>query len=100
MPAYTCIWEFVVKPEHEARFIEHYGPEGSWARLFRQAPGFVGTLLLRDQAAPLRFVTIDRWQNARAFETFRERYAQQYELIDSQCRELTVSERPIGAFDG
>jgi hypothetical protein len=34
----TALWEF------ESR----YGPEGDWAQLFRRAPGYHGSELLRD----------------------------------------------------
>jgi heme-degrading monooxygenase HmoA len=100
MPArYTYVWEFQVLPGNEALFAHHYGAAGSWAQLFRRAPGYVETLLLKDPATPGRYVTVDRWENAAAFESFRERFGDAYEELDRRCAALTVEERSLGAFE-
>jgi heme-degrading monooxygenase HmoA len=96
---YTYVWEFQVPPENEALFAQHYGAEGSWAKLFRRAPGYVETLLLKDRATPGRYVTVDRWENAAAFDSFRARFGEAYEELDRRCDALTVDERPLGAFE-
>jgi hypothetical protein len=44
---WCIVWEFVVQDEHVGTFEEHYGPAGTWARLFSRAVGFRGTTLLR-----------------------------------------------------
>jgi hypothetical protein len=48
MARFAYIWEFRVDPSAQADFEFEYGPSGSWAALFRQAPGYIDTLLLRD----------------------------------------------------
>ena len=53
----AIVWRYAAAPGAEARFAEIYGPEGDWARLFRRAPGYVRTELLRD--AEGGFATID-----------------------------------------
>jgi len=68
--AYTHLWEFMVEPEHVEEFQRYYGPQGSWVELFRRAPGYIQTLLLRDSTDRRHFVTIDRWQNAEAYHDF------------------------------
>jgi hypothetical protein len=35
--SYAYPWGFQVNPAEEARFLEHYGPEDTWVRLFRRA---------------------------------------------------------------
>ena len=40
------LWRFAVSPEAEQHFVEAYKPDGSWARLFGRAPGFVRTELV------------------------------------------------------
>ena len=95
----SYIWDFQVRPGCEAVFLEHYGADGSWARLFRRAEGFIETALLQDRTAERRYLTIDRWQSAEAYEAFRRQFAAQYGELDRQCETLTVSERCIGAFD-
>lgn len=98
MAEYAYLWEFHVQPECRAQFERHYGPEGTWAALFRQAPGYLGTLLLQDRSDPLRYVTIDRWQSLEAYRAFRARFARQYEELDRQCAGLTAREAPLGEF--
>jgi heme-degrading monooxygenase HmoA len=92
-------WEFEVAPEHQAAFVRAYGPDGDWVRLFRRAPGYVRTELLRDLARPARFVTLDHWESPEAFAAFRARYAAEFEAIDARCQALTLSEREIGRFE-
>lgn len=99
MPArYTYIWEFQVSPENEATFVQRYGPNGSWAELFRRTPGYVETLLLKDQSMPGRYVTVDRWVSASAFASFRKQFGEAYAELDRICDELTISERALGSF--
>jgi heme-degrading monooxygenase HmoA len=99
VPRYTYLWEFVVQAEHVAEFQRHYGPNGSWVALFRQAPGYVDTLLLRDRTRPERFITIDRWQSADAHSSFRAAFAREYAELDARCAHLTLQETSLGAFD-
>src|SRR5215831_8970970 len=54
------VWEFIVEPQHVDEFKREYGPQGSWVKLSRQAPGYLQTLLLRNSTDSCRFVLIDR----------------------------------------
>ena len=47
---YTIMWRFTVKAARRADFERHYGADGTWAALFRQGAGYLGTTLLRDTA--------------------------------------------------
>lgn len=94
------IWEFVARQEGLAEFERCYSSAGSWAELFRRAPGYRGTTLLRDADQLRRFVTIDRWESAEAQEAMREKFAREYEALDTRCQALTESERRIGVFEG
>lgn len=95
---YTYVWEFRVSRESEPSFLQHYGPDGSWIDLFRQAPGYVETLLLRDPAIAGRYLTVDRWESAQAYQSFREQFAEQYDSLDRICEHLTRQETNLGAF--
>jgi heme-degrading monooxygenase HmoA len=59
---------------YEARdpqeFERVYGPDGEWARFFRGGRGYVGTELLRDVEAPGRYLVVDRWESAEAYNAF------------------------------
>ncbi|MDP1570186.1 MAG: antibiotic biosynthesis monooxygenase family protein [Vicinamibacterales bacterium] len=99
MSSYLYIWAFHVRPGAEAEFERHYGPDGTWVALFRQAPGYLDTRLLKDRAVPGRYVTIDRWESEGAYRAFRERHAAEHDAIDRACEALTFEETPLGAYD-
>ncbi len=71
---------------------------GSWVRLFRQAPGYLETLLLRDSSDRGRFVTVDRWESEAAYREFRREFGQQYAELDRLCGTLTTRETLVGEF--
>ncbi|MEM9556478.1 MAG: antibiotic biosynthesis monooxygenase [Acidobacteriota bacterium] len=97
---YCYIWEYVVNEHSRERFVQEYGPSGSWCRLFRQKTGYLGTDLLQDRADPRRFVTVDRWASFDCWRAMREEDANEFDRIDAECETLTESEREIGRFDG
>jgi heme-degrading monooxygenase HmoA len=93
------VWAFEVRRGREAEFESHYGPDGTWARLFGSAEGYGGTTLLRDPGRPGRYLTIDQWESESAYERFRLAHAVAYAELDAACETLTVSERSMGRFD-
>ena len=93
------VWECQIRPGREAEFESNYGHGGTWARLFRSAEGYGGTVLRRDPAHHGRYVTIDHWASERAYEQFRSARAADYAELDAACEALTVSERSLGRFD-
>ena len=99
MSGYAYIWEFMVSPKHTVEFERAYGPAGEWAALFRRAPGYVRTELLRDPSRPDRYLTFDFWESRGHWEDFRTRFAEEYEALDAKCEGWTVSETEIGRFD-
>ena len=96
---YVTVWEFRVRSERREEFERYYGPRGSWAALFRQAAGYVGTELLHDRSDPLRYLTIDRWTGAGAYRAFRADFARPYAILDEACAELTTHEAALGEYD-
>ncbi len=98
MSGYTYVWEFTVAPDHVAAFERAYGPDGDWAQLFRGAPGYRGTTLLRDRRDPRRYLTIDAWASETAWTAFRAAKADAFEALDRACEALTIEEREIGRF--
>ncbi len=96
---YVILWEYAVRPQKLPSFLNTYGPEGAWARLFRQAEGFLGVELLRADDDGTRFVTLDRWRSRADFQAFRAGFSQVYETLDAELEELTVSETRIGGFE-
>ena len=95
---YATLWEFTVAAAKQAEFEAHYGPDGTWARLFRRAPGYAGSELLRDRADPLRYLTIDRWESREAWQAFRRQHSAEYERLDREFEGLTTREAPLGEY--
>lgn len=96
---YAYIWEFLVAADRREEFEAHYGPGGTWVAMFRQCPGYIETLLLRDPANLLRYLTIDRWESEAAYRVFRERFSDQYAGLDARCEHLTTKETWLGHYD-
>jgi heme-degrading monooxygenase HmoA len=96
--AYVIVWEFRVRQEKQAEFVEKYGPEGSWARLFGSSGGYIRTELVRDVADHLRFLTLDYWQTEADFDDFRQQHLAEYQRLDKEFEGLTEKETRLGAF--
>lgn len=95
---YTCLWEFLVAPEMQPDFERHYNADGTWVRLFRRAPGYIDTLLLKDRSMAGRYVTVDRWQSKEAYLAFRTEFSLQYAELDRECERFTIDEILLGEF--
>jgi heme-degrading monooxygenase HmoA len=95
---FVYCWEYRIRPGADREFARHYGPEGTWVRLFRRGAGYLGTELLRDRGAADRYLTIDRWVSEAAFREFRERFAAEFDELDQRCAELTLRETALGDF--
>jgi heme-degrading monooxygenase HmoA len=95
---YVRVWRFRPLRNAEAAFESAYGPEGDWVRLFRTAPGFLGTTLLKEDGTG-DYLTLDRWVSRDAYETFRRDSAAPFTALDRDCESLTSVEVEIGSYD-
>ena len=95
---FTIVWEFIVGDGREVEFERAYGPDGDWAKLFRQSKDYLGTELLRDATKPGRYLTVDRWKSPAAYEWFHNSHQTEYGALDAQCEELTARETKLGTF--
>jgi heme-degrading monooxygenase HmoA len=95
---YVIVWEFTVRPDSEEAFTKLYGPVGEWVALFRDAPGYLGTELLRADDGSARYLTVDRWRSAADSAKFRRTVAVAYAALDAEGEALTEAERYIGEF--
>jgi heme-degrading monooxygenase HmoA len=90
---------FSYQARDPAEFEGVYGPEGEWAQFFRSGRGYVGTELLRDVEAPGRYVVIDRWESAEAYNAFAgERQAEYMARVD-ETRLYYDQELRFGTFE-
>jgi heme-degrading monooxygenase HmoA len=80
-------------------FERTYGPEGEWVEFFRQGRGYIGTEVLRDMEARSRYLVIDRWESADAYNAFvAERRGEYMERVDA-TRFHYDSELRFGTFE-
>ncbi|HET7567937.1 MAG TPA: antibiotic biosynthesis monooxygenase [Gaiellaceae bacterium] len=76
-----------------------YGPEGEWAQFFRQGRGYVGTELLRDLEQPGRYLVVDRWESAEAYNEFAAEHRDEYVRRVDETRFNYDSELRFGTFE-
>ena len=76
-----------------------YGPTGDWAEFFLGGRGFVGTELLRDVEAPGRYLVIDRWESAEAYNTFATEHREDYMRRVDDTRLYYEQELRFGTFE-
>jgi heme-degrading monooxygenase HmoA len=93
------VWRYEVAEAQRAEFERRYGADGDWARLFRQADGYLGTQLLRDPLAPGVYLTLDRWRATGDFKRFQTRFGEQYAALDRECAGLTTVETDLGEYE-
>ena len=97
--SHVRVWSFQPATDREHEFAAAYAGDGVWARLFRQAEGFVGTRLLAPEEAGGRWLTLDEWQSRDAFDRFQLAHGDAYRSLDDELSGLTTDERFIGAFE-
>jgi hypothetical protein len=95
---FVVVWQFEVADQSVAAFEAAYGPDGSWAQLFRLSNEYLGTELLRDAYVPGVYLTVDRWASEDAFRAFRKGHDSEYEMLDRACDALTSRETRVGAY--
>ena len=96
---YLIIWEYQVKEDYVTAFEEIYGENSQWAQLFRKSEGYVGTELLCDSSKLGRYMTIDRWLSAGAYESFLSHWKENYDRLDAQCEDLIQQEIFLGKWE-
>ena len=87
-----------MQPQHRAAFERAYRSDGDWAQLFRQAPGYHHTDLLRDAERPDVYLTLDHWRSPEDYVSGMAVLAPVYQDLDRRCEEYTSGERKLGNF--
>lgn len=96
---YLYIWKFQVVLGRETKFQRIYGPEGEWVQLFKQGAGYIQTLLLKDLDVPGIYTTVDVWESEAAYQSFKKKFAAEFEALDKYCENLTEREVLVGRFE-
>ncbi len=97
---FVYIWEYIVKADKKSDFEKVYDPNGDWVRLFQHGAGYLGTELHRDISNNQRYITVDYWVSKKARDSFREKFAEEFEKLDRQCESFTEKEKFLGDFEG
>jgi heme-degrading monooxygenase HmoA len=82
-----------------AEFERAYGAEGEWAQFFRQGRGYIGTEVLRDVEHPTRYLVIDRWDSAEAYNAFTQENREEYMRRVDDTRFYYDQELRLGTFE-
>jgi heme-degrading monooxygenase HmoA len=82
-----------------AQFEAVYGPAGEWAAFFKDARGYIGTELLRDVETPGRYLVVDRWESAEAYNTFANERREEYMQRVDDTRFMYDQELRFGSFE-
>ena len=80
-------------------FERAYGADGDWAQFFRQARGYIGTELLRDVETPSRYLVVDRWETAEAYNVFAAERREEYMRRVDDTRFHYEQELRFGTFE-
>jgi heme-degrading monooxygenase HmoA len=81
------------------QFERAYGPSGEWAQFFQGASGYIGTELLRDVEIPGRYLVIDRWESAEAYNAFATEHREEYMRRVDDTRFYYEQELRFGTFE-
>ena len=76
-----------------------YGPDGDWAQFFRQGAGYIGTELLHDVDEADRYLVIDRWESAEAYNAFIAEHQAEYLQRSDDARLHYIQELHFGTFE-
>jgi heme-degrading monooxygenase HmoA len=82
-----------------AEFERVYGPEGDWAAFFQRGAGYVGTELLRDVEVRGRYLVVDRWESAEAYNAFVDAHREEYMRRVDETAFYYEHELPLGTFE-
>lgn len=92
------LWRYRPAPGRETEFVSAYGADGNWARLFRRADGYLGTVLLPGAPGSGIYLTIDRWQAEADWDRFLAAPREEYHRLDQLLAPLCVEDVEIASF--
>jgi heme-degrading monooxygenase HmoA len=95
----AAVFEYKVELAGAEAFEAVYGSDGEWARFFAPGDGYLGTELLRSaDAETVRYLVIDRWRSAAAYDAFLDAHADEYGSRNEAAKRLWRKERTLGRF--
>jgi heme-degrading monooxygenase HmoA len=94
----VIVFEYAVEPAGRERFEQVYGHDGEWAAFFRTGEGYLGTELLRSDEDASRYLVLDRWASAAAYERFLAANRPEYDRRSRATEALYRRESVVGRF--
>ena len=95
--SFVAVFLYEVEPASAEAFEAVYGSDGEWARFFAAGDGYEGTELWRGDER--RYLVIDRWRSAAAYEEFLRANADEYRRRSDAAAQLHVSEQALGRYE-
>ena len=92
---FAAVFTYQVDPGVASAFESVYGPDGEWAQFFQGAAGYERTELLRSEA---RYLVIDRWRSAAAYDAFVGTHSDEYRRRNDAAAGLYRHEEFLGRF--
>ena len=97
---FAAVFSYEVDPGEAVAFEAVYGADGEWARFFRGGDGYLGTELLRAAGRDgLRYLVIDRWRSAAAYEGFLADHGDEYARRSRATERRYRGETVVGRFE-
>ena len=93
----ALVFRYEVRDPEE--FARVFGSDGEWAQFFRRGVGYIGTELLRDLDEPERYLVIDRWESADAYNAFLVEHQAEYLRRSDEARFYYIQELRFGTFE-
>ena len=93
-------YRYRVHPNQAKAFEHAYGPNGPWAALFSQHPGYRRTRLFHHKTDPYVYLTVDVWDSKAEWDEFRRVFSVQYARLDKDLAMLKLEEHLLGFYDG
>ena len=93
----ALVFRYEVRDERRSR--PPTGPRATGRRSSGRATGYIGTELLHDVEEPDRYLVIDRWESAEAYNAFLAEHNDEYMRRADESRFHYVQELRFGTFE-
>ena len=96
---FAILWKYIIRPEKKEIFNHEYGPDGSWARLFRHSKNFLGSFLQRSEDEAETYWILDTWTDASSYEDFLNQNSVEYKKLSESFQNLYLKEEKISSLN-
>jgi heme-degrading monooxygenase HmoA len=97
---FAAVFAYEVDAARAGAFEAAYGPDGDWARFFRDGEGYLGTDLWRAaEEDPRRYLLVDRWRSAADYGAFLAANEEEYRRRGREAEALYRSETALGRYE-